>query len=349
MQNDTFISKYKPYYLKDFCMNPKTMTLIRTLLDIDDLNVLFVGQQGSGKTTLLYSLIREYYKLSPTANIPEINVLFINNLKEQGINYYRNEMKIFCQSQCSIYGKKKMIIIDDIDTINEQSQQVFRNYIDKYKHNIHFISVCTNIQKVIESIQSRVHTIRMYPPNADEIRQIMNHIIQQESIVMDEPSKDYLLLISNDSLRILINYLEKIYIYGEPITETVCKKICSYISTQKFEEYIGLLMAGQLHSAIQVLYEIYDQGYSVIDILDYLYNFVKVTSLLDEETKYKVIPLLCKYITIFNKIHEDVIELAFFSNSFYENLMVGNQPDSLSEPDPLPESIHWKQNTELLF
>ena len=167
-------------------MNPKTMNIIRTLLEIDDLNILFIGQQGSGKTTLLYSLIREYYSLSPTANIPEINVLFINNLKEQGINYYRNEMKIFCQSHCSIYGKKKMIIIDDIDTINEQSQQVFRNYIDKYKHNIHFISVCSNIQKVIESIQSRVHTIRMYPPSTEEIKQIMNHIIQQESIVIDE-------------------------------------------------------------------------------------------------------------------------------------------------------------------
>jgi DNA polymerase III delta prime subunit len=323
MNNETFISKYKPYYLKDFCMNPKTMNIIRTLLEIDDLNILFIGQQGSGKTTLLYSLIREYYGLSPTANIPEINVLFINNLKEQGINYYRNEMKIFCQSHCSIYGKKKMIIIDDIDTINEQSQQVFRNYIDKYKHNIHFISVCSNIQKVIESIQSRVHTIRMYPPNTEEIKQIMNHIIQQESIVIDEDSKKYLLLISNESLRILINYLEKIYIYGEPVTETVCKKICSYISTQKFEEYIEQIRTGNLHSAISVLYEIYDQGYSVIDILDYLYNFVKVTSMLEEETKYKVIPLLCKYITVFNKIHEDVIELAFFSNHLHAILVGG--------------------------
>ena len=324
MNNETFISKYKPYYLKDFCMNPKTMFLIRTLLDIDDLNILFIGQQGSGKTTLLYSLIREYYGMSPTANIPEINVLFINNLKEQGINYYRNEMKIFCQSQSSIYGKKKMIIIDDIDTINEQSQQVFRNYIDKYKHNIHFISVCTNIQKVIESIQSRVHTIRMYPPSQTEIKQIMNHIIQQELIVIDKESREYLLLISNDSLRILINYLEKIYIYGEPISLSLCKKICSYISIQKFEEYIRLLQQGELHSAIQVLYEIYDQGYSVIDILDYLYNFVKITSMLDEETKYKVIPLLCKYITVFNKIHEDVIELAFFSNHLHSHL-VGEQ------------------------
>jgi DNA polymerase III delta prime subunit len=321
MNKETFISKYKPYYLNDFCMNEKMMSILRTLLEIDDLNLLFIGSSGSGKTTLLYSLIREYYGFSKTASIPETNIMFINNLKEQGINYYRNEMKTFCQSHCSIYGKKKMIVIDDLDTVNEQSQQVFRNYIDKYKHNINFISVCSNIQKVIESIQSRIHIIQLQPPSNDEIKIIMNHIIKQESIQIDNESVEHLLLMSNNSLRVLINYLEKIYIYGEPITLDICKKICSTISIQKFEKYIELLKENKLHEAIMILYHICDQGYSVIDILDYFYTFVKITDVLSEELKYKMIPYLCKYITIFNKLHEDVIELAFFTNNLHNSVI----------------------------
>ena len=321
MNKDTFISKYKPYYLNDFCMNEKMMSILRTLLEIDDLNLLFIGSSGSGKTTLLYSLIREYYGFSKTASIPETNIMFINNLKEQGINYYRNEMKTFCQSHCSIYGKKKMIVIDDLDTVNEQSQQVFRNYIDKYKHNINFISVCSNIQKVIESIQSRIHIIQLQPPSNDEIKIIMNHIIKQEAIQIDDESVEHLLLMSNNSLRVLINYLEKIYIYGEPITLDICKKICSTISIQKFEKYIELLKENKLHEAIMILYYISDQGYSVIDILDYFYTFVKITDVLSEELKYKMIPYLCKYITIFNKLHEDVIELAFFTNNLHNSFI----------------------------
>ena len=317
MNKETFISKYKPYYLNDFCMNEKMMSILRTLLEIDDLNILFIGSAGSGKTTLLYSLIREYYGLAKNASIPETNILFINSLKEQGINYYRNDMKTFCQSHCSIYGKKKMIVIDDLDTVNEQSQQVFRNYIDKYKHNIHFISVCTNIQKVIESIQSRIHIIQIQPPSIEEIKTIMNYIITQEKIVIDEESIQYLLLVSNNSLRVLINYLEKMYIYGEPITIDICMKMCSTISNKTFEEYIDLLKRGDLQSAIMILYDIYDQGYSVIDILDYFYTFIKITDIVDEETKYKIIPFLCKYITIFNKLHEDVIELSFFTNNLH--------------------------------
>jgi DNA polymerase III delta prime subunit len=317
---ETFISKYKPYYLHDFGMNEHMLKTIHLLMGINDLNLLFIGPSGCGKTILLYSIIREYYGLSKTSTIPETNILFINHLKEQGIQYYRNEMKTFCQSQCSIYGKKKIIVIDDLDTINEQSQQVFRNYIDKYKNNIHFISVCTNIQKVIESLQSRIHIIQIIPPTKTEIENVMNHILEKEKIQIDEESKQYILLLSNDSIRILINLLEKCFIFGEPITIPICKQLCSSISTQKFEEYIDQLSLGNIQPAITILYEFYEHGYSVIDILDYFFNFIKITNQVQEDVKYKIIPFLCKYITIFHKVHEDNIELAFFTNNLYQEI-----------------------------
>ena len=91
----TFISKYKPYYVDDFTFDPKVIHVLKMLYEIDDLNILFVGNSSSGKTTLLYAIIREYYQLKKTDNIPETNIMFINNLKEQGINFYRNEMKSF--------------------------------------------------------------------------------------------------------------------------------------------------------------------------------------------------------------------------------------------------------------
>jgi DNA polymerase III delta prime subunit len=269
---------------------------------------------------MLYALIREYYGLAKDSLLPENNILFVNNLKEQGIQYFRNEMKTFCQSHSAIYGKKKLVIIDDIDNINEQSQQVFRNYIDKYKHNIHFIYVCTNIQKVIESIQSRLHILKITSPTTEQIREIMERVIKAESIQIDEESKEYLLLVSGTSIRVLINYLEKMYILGKPIDIVLCKNICSNISFQKFETYIRLIKERNLVGAIDILYEVHDYGYSVIDILDYFFTFIKMTNLIDEETKYRIIPFLCKYITIFHNVHEDGIELALFTNNLFDLL-----------------------------
>jgi len=314
---ETFIMKYKPYYLKDFYLDNDLLNVLNTLLELDHLNILFVGNVGSGKTTMLYSLLREYYKLNKNDPFPENNILFVNNLKEQGIQYFRNEMKTFCQTHTSIYGKKKIVIIDDLDNINEQSQQVFRNYIDKYKHNIHFISVCTNVQKVIESIQSRLHIIRISSPLTEQIKEIITKIIKNENIIIDEESIQYLLTISSRSIRIIINFLEKIYILGEPINLELCKKICSSISFQEFEIYLNHIKNKNLIEAINILYKIYDYGYSVIDILDYFFIFVKITNCIDEEIKYKIIPYLCKYITIFHNIHEDVIELSLLTNNLF--------------------------------
>ena len=338
MYSQTFISKYKPYYINDFFMDDRVMFVLKTLFSIDDLNILFIGSSSSGKTTLLYAIIREYYGLTKTDPFPDNNILFINNLKEQGINYYRNEMKTFSQSHSNIYGKKKLIVIDDLDMINEQSQQVFRNYIDKYKNNINFISVCNNIQKVIESIQSRVHILKIYPPNKRELITIMNKIISQDNIVIDDLSKEYILLISNNSIRNLINILEKLYIMKEPIHIDLCKQLCCNISFQLFENYIILLkntptpvdthhQHKNLTDAIQILYNIHEYGYSVIDILDYFFTFIKNTHLLTENEKYKIIPFLCKYITIFHNIHEDVIELALFTNNLYDFLHIPADPE----------------------
>ena len=42
--------------------------------------------------------------------------------------------------------------------------------------------------------------------------------------------------------------------------------------------------------------------------------FIKTTTIIDEESKYKIIKYICKYISIFHTVHEDEIELALFTN-----------------------------------
>lgn len=100
-----FIHKYQPLYLNDFQqLDTNTVMLMKSLIHLNNLNILIIGDSGTGKTSIINSIIREYY--GNDYNIE--NVLILNSLKEQGIQYYRNDLKIFCQTCSLIKNKKKL-------------------------------------------------------------------------------------------------------------------------------------------------------------------------------------------------------------------------------------------------
>ena len=309
-----FIDKFQPIYFKDFEIDNKIIDILKTLINMNNLNILFIGDMASGKTSLLNAIIKEYYAGSNQKQYEE-NVLYINSLKEQGINYYRSDVKTFCQTCSSIKNKKKIVVLDDIDIINEQSQQVFRNCIDKFSHNVHFISSCSNTQKVIESLQSRFIIIKIKPLKRENLHKILLKIKASENIEIDDDAEEFVLDISNSAAKILLNYMEKFKLLNQKITYELAVQLCTNISFLTFEEYNILLKNNKLDEAIKLIYQIYDKGYSVMDILDSYFLFTKNTKNITEDQKYNIIPFICKYITIFHNIHEDEIELALFTNN----------------------------------
>ena len=333
-----FISKYQPDDLNDFQqLDEDTVKLVKSLIHLNNLNILIVGNTGTGKTSVIKSIIKEYY--GDGSDYCHENVLVLNSLKEQGIQYYRNDLKIFCQTCSLIKNKKKIILLDDIDLINEQSQQVFRNYMDKYKHNINFISSCTNIQKVIDSLQSRTIIVKIHPVTYSCLQKIMTRISLNENLVFSCDSEKRLLHNCNNSIRILLNYLEKIKIlnlYSDSHSDShshshshcdninvevdLINKLSTNISYTLFDEYTNLILTNKRVDSVHIFYRLHHEGYSVMDILDNYFTYIKITTLLSEEIKYKLTILVCKYIIHFHNIHEDELELAFFTNNFIKLL-----------------------------
>ena len=312
-----FIFKYKPKNLEDYNYNKDICDFLKKLIKINELNILIVGDSGSGKTTLINCLLNDYYNGVYNDN----NILIINQLKEQGITYYRNDVKIFSQTFINS-NKKKSIILDDIDCINEQSQQIFRNYLDKYNNNVNFIASCTNIQKVIGSFQSRVLILKLKNFTNNYLFEIMNNICIKENIIIDQISKEHIIKLSNYSIRILISYIEKIKILNKKIDLNVIYTISTNINYHILIKYTELCKKKKLKDAINLILEINDLGYSVMDILDSYFSFLKLTDIIDNDIKYDILKLLCKYISNFYIIHEDEIELIFFTNKLIE--LLGN-------------------------
>ena len=115
--------------------------------------------------------------------------------------------------------------------------------------------------------------------------------------------------------------MEKFKLLGTAITERKVKEICTNISFYEFEKFTEEWYINKnLQISIKIIYSIHKKGYSVMDILDSYFTFVKITNLLPEIIKYKVIILILKYIAIFHTLHENEIELALFTNQLIKLL-----------------------------
>lgn len=342
----SFCLKFQPQGFDDFCMDPSLKCMLNTLMSMDHLNVLFVGDVGVGKTTYIQALIRTYYKDVPPSQYHS-NVTHINSLKEQGMHFYRTDVKTFCQTCSSVPNKKKIVVLDDLDLIHEQNQQIFRNYIDKYSHNVHFIASCLNPQKVLNTIQSRFTLVKLSAPTKEQLRQKATDVIRTERLHIDDDALHQLVNMSSN-MKQLLKHLEKVYIYCNcsspplplssslsslPLMDTeetketdtidtaIMNQVCTNISFEVFEQYTSMLLQGRLLDAMTLILSVYDtNGFSVIDILDNYFVFVKHTTMLSDTQKYDCIPVICKYIAVFFEIHEDEIELSFMTNKLCQVL-----------------------------
>ena len=90
-----FITKYQPLHIHEFeQLDPDTITIINSLIQMDNLNILFYGDSGSGKTSIINAIIREYYKNKQHYSE---NILILNSLKDHCQQLFQQEEEQHCQ------------------------------------------------------------------------------------------------------------------------------------------------------------------------------------------------------------------------------------------------------------
>lgn len=307
------LSRYVPTSLNQFQEKGR---LIETLLRIDSLHLMLTGGSGTGKTTLCHLILQNYYN----GRVDPANVLTINSVKEQGVQYYRTEVRIFCQTTSTVVGKKKTIVLDDMDVISEQGQQVFLTGLDTYGHTVNYIVTCRCQQNLIESMHSRLICIQLNTFSNEYLTSLLRTMVEKEKIDLKEEVAPFIVARCNNSIRTLINYVEKFKLLDEPVTPEIVGMCCSNIQ----ETYLGMLVTHILNKdvreSLKVTRAISDDGYAVMDILDAFFTYLKLVPTIPEEMKYRMTKVVSKYICIFNQIHEHSVELLFFVNELVDQV-----------------------------
>jgi DNA polymerase III delta prime subunit len=307
------INKYKPRSFEDFEYTCNIVPILRHHISKDLVHILIVGHEGSGKTALTDVIVSEYYG-DCDANICQSNTLHITALHEHGINYFRTDLKHFCQTGSLIPAKKKVLILDNLDDIPESHQYIVASMIDKYKTKINVIATCRTITTIALQIQSRLMMVAMPLVSIEYLHTITNRIMKTTPMLIDVDAIHKIICLSNLRINQLIQNLEKVRLFNGQVTTELVDKLCVHMNFKQFDIYIEYLKEGHLIPAINELYTIHEQGFSVIDIMDYFFKFVKTTDNIIEPKKYEVIQLICKHIDLFYTVHEDEIELAIFTH-----------------------------------
>ena len=236
-----FLRLYKPKKIDDFNIEPIYKEIIDLYKKDNNLRFIINGNNSVGKTSLIKVILEEYYgkKFSELKD----DIIYINYIKDQGINYYRNELKQFFKINNFNKDIKNTIIIDDLDLINFNYQQIVKTYITNYK-NINFIFSCNNINKIDTNILYLLENIYINDNNLDFIDSVIEKVLINEKMYFESlETKIFFIQLSNSLITNVLNNLNKIkIIYGDNviITKQILEKDLVYIYTNDLNNYINL-------------------------------------------------------------------------------------------------------------
>jgi replication factor C small subunit len=168
-ENTLYVERFRPTTLETYVGNESVKDTIQTYLNIGDIqNFIFYGPPGTGKTTLAKIIVKNL----------NCDYLYINASDENGIDTIREKVKGFA-STVSFNGIK-VVILDEADFITIQGQAALRNVIEAFSRSTRFILTCNFIERIIDPLQSRCHTIKIVPPTKKEVANHLGWILADQ-------------------------------------------------------------------------------------------------------------------------------------------------------------------------
>ena len=167
--------KYRPKTIND-CILPdfKKQELLHMLKQNDIPNLLLHGKSGIGKTTVAKALCDEM----------ECDWIMLNG-SDIGLDMhaFKTQVKNFA-STCTLYGGRKIIIIDEADNMSTSTMMYLRYAMEEFHKNCRFIFTCNYVYKIMQAIQSRC-SVYEFNISKDDEETIKTQFIDRACEILD--------------------------------------------------------------------------------------------------------------------------------------------------------------------
>jgi len=165
-----------------------------------DKPIMLEGQKGCGKTTIAKIIATEFD--TPKENIEEINCfnMKIDEARELQAKWNRT----------SLFGNKKVFILDEIHGLEARCQQTFLTPLEKLPKNTIVIACTTSTEKMLDTLLRRFVRYRVSTLSHSESKQLVNSILEKQNLNLTKFAKDLLIEKSQGIPGLILTGLPKI-------------------------------------------------------------------------------------------------------------------------------------------
>ena len=302
-----FTEKYEPKVIENLPLDMEFISLLQKMIDINDMKIVIISDDDYLKNIIMNVILKSFDSIDD-------ELLFISQIKDQGVTNIRYELRTFCQMPSTRKKKKNILVLDDIHVFSDNIQKLIINNIDKWSKNINIIATTNTIYSIDEALSSRMLPLTVPKINSKILKDYLCTLCKKESIQINDKGINYILKTNEDNIQRILNILQKCKLINRPIDIDILNKCCTLINFTDLEKYIKICRKNKIRNGYLFLQSFINNGYSVMDILNELYIFVKITQILEEQEKYEVFKIISNYIIKFITLHEEDLELLLLTN-----------------------------------
>jgi hypothetical protein len=228
-------------------------------------NLLFYGPHGSGKRTIVYDFINKIY--DGRKDILKTYVLYANCAHGKGIKFIREDLKFFAKTHIQIEGSGyfKTVVLLNADQLTIDAQSALRRCIELFSHSTRFFVVVEDKYRLLKPILSRFCEIYVKQPvlSLDTKSSNKQPISLYKYQINSTFGNDFLNHQKQHRFKLIQRILKQHNLYPLPLQSHPQTKTTNN-DTQDITIHI-----------LSCVEELYQNGYSGIDLLEFLREKIK--------------------------------------------------------------------------
>lgn len=264
-------------------------------------HMILCGPPGVGKSRLVQLLIDNLL-----GKAQHEAVLQFNSADERSNQVIREKIHQFVPKKVTV-SSPKLVVFRQAEQLGEGVQQIMRRLMECHYHHAVFIFVCSDLNGMLETLQSRCHIFRFAPVSVAQQVPYLRTVAAKEGVAADDAALGLIATLSNGDMRSSLNYLQAACCAleaegGGDNGEGACsspstldadtvRSVCLFPHYQQVERLFDTLLAaaGQgketatvpdvptadgFHASLGVVRALYDQGYCGRDLVMFLSTYL---------------------------------------------------------------------------